>query len=82
MPIPFIIAGAALLAGGYGIKKGLDAKRDFDEAEQTNERAQAIYDNARFDLQDARENAQQAMEQLGELKFKLYQRRLIPFAES
>jgi len=32
MPLPFILAGAALLAGGYGIKKGLDAKEDFNKA--------------------------------------------------
>lgn len=82
MPIPFIIAGAALLAGGYGIKKGLDAKRDFDEAEQTNERARSIYDDASSDLQSARRSAQQSIEQLGKLKFTLYQQRLLPFVES
>lgn len=33
MPLPFILAGAAIAAAGYGVKKGLDAKSDFDNAE-------------------------------------------------
>jgi len=36
MPLPFILAGAALAAAGYGVKKGVDAKDDFDTAEYNN----------------------------------------------
>ena len=32
MPIPFILGGLALAAAGYGAKKGMDAKDDFDSA--------------------------------------------------
>ena len=32
MPIPFILGGIALAAGAYGVKKGYDAKCDFDDA--------------------------------------------------
>lgn len=28
MAIPLILGAAALLAGGYGVKKGIDAKED------------------------------------------------------
>ena len=52
MPIPFIIAGVALVAGGYGVKKGIDAKGDFHEAKENNERAQSIYENAKEALEN------------------------------
>lgn len=32
MPLPFLLAGAALAAAGYGVKKGVDAKGDLDDA--------------------------------------------------
>lgn len=79
MPIPFILAGLAIAAGGYGIAKGIDAMDDFDEADSVNGEAQRIYDAASSDLEQAREAAQEALENLGELKFALYEHRLIPF---
>ncbi len=39
MPLPFILAGAAIAAAGYGVKKGVDAKEDFDRAERYNNEA-------------------------------------------
>ena len=27
MPLPFLLIGAAVVAGAYGVKKGLDAKQ-------------------------------------------------------
>lgn len=79
MPIPFILAGLAIAAGGYGIAKGIDAMDDFDEADSVNGEAQRIYDTASGDLEQARDAAQEALENLGELKFSLYKHRLIPF---
>ena len=38
--IPVLIGGAALLAGGYGVKKGLDAKENFDRAKDISADAQ------------------------------------------
>lgn len=82
MPIPFIIAGVALAAGAYGVKKGVDAKSDFDDANETNQQAQRIYDSAALKLEATREKTQDALAALGELKFSLYKDKLIPFVAS
>ena len=82
MPIPFILAGLAVAAGGYGVKKGIDAKKDFNRAEELNNEAKEIYDDACSSLETARENAQEAMNKLGQLKFDIYELRLIPFVEA
>lgn len=82
MPLPFILAGAAVIAGGYGVKKGLDAKEDFDSAKSTNSRAQDLYDKSKDKLESARNNAQEAMNSLGKHKFRIYERQLIPFVDS
>lgn len=79
MPIPFIIAGIALAAGAYGVKKGFDAKSDFNDANETNEQAQRIYDGSARKLETTREKTQDSLRALGELKFNLYQNKLIPF---
>jgi len=82
MPIPFLLAGAALIAGGYGIKKGIDAKQDFDKAESLNKQARTIFDDAAKSLEDSRQAAQNSMEKLGSLKFKIYEDYLVPFVEA
>lgn len=82
MPIPFILAGAAILAGGYGVKKGIDAKKDFDRAERLNDEAKEIYDGACQGLESAREEAQTTMNKLGKLKFDTYESKLLPFVEA
>lgn len=81
MPLPFILAGAAVLAGGYGVKKGIDAKDDFDTAESINDEAEEIFDDAQRGIETARKKAQYSMENLGKLKFKIYENSLIPFVE-
>lgn len=81
MPLPFILAGAAIVAGGYGIKKGFDAKSDYDQAERVNNRAQKIYDEQSTKLDSARKSANRAMNSLGKYKFKTYQQFIIPFVE-
>ncbi len=40
MPLPFILAGVAIAAAGYGVKKGVDAKGDFNTADEYNTEAQ------------------------------------------
>lgn len=82
MPIPFIIAGIALAAGAYGVKKGFDAKSDYNDATETNEYAQRIYDSASNDLEQTRDAAQESLENLGTLKFTLYKNRVIPFVDA
>lgn len=82
MPLPFILLGAAVLAGGFGVKKGLDAKSDFDRAESLNREAQRIFDSAQKSLETARNSAQDALETLGKQKFTIYSNSLIPFVEA
>ena len=82
MPLPLIIAGAALLAGGYGVKKGIDAKKDFSRAKEINSEAEHIYDKACSGLEMARDDAQEAMNELGHLKFDIYEQKLITFVEA
>lgn len=82
MPLPFIpiIAGIAVLAGaGYGVKKGLDAKEDFDRAESITSDARKTYDKACASLENARENTQEALEELGKTKLRAVGEGLKPF---
>ncbi|WP_278183374.1 hypothetical protein [Vibrio misgurnus] len=82
MPLPFILAGAAIVAGGYGIKKGLDAKDDFDTAKTVNHRAQVLFDNAKSALEVERDSTQKAMEDLGRVKYRIYDESIIPFVDT
>jgi len=82
MPLPLLLVGAAVLAGGYGVKKGIDAKSDFDKAESLNNQARASYDKGVEALDSVRDKAQRTLTQLGKLKFKMYDTRLIPFVEA
>lgn len=82
MPLPLLLVGAAVLAGGYGVKKGLDAKSDFDRAGELNAEAKRIYDSASSSLETERERAQKAIAKLGKLKFDIYESRLIPFVDA
>lgn len=81
MPLPFILAGAAIVAGGYGVKKGIDAKDDFDTAKRVNRRAQSMFDKAKSELEEERELTQKAMENLGQAKYKIYNESIIPFVD-
>ncbi len=81
MPIPFIIAGAAIVAGGYGVKKGYDAKCDFDEAEEIQEKAQKIYKKAQKSLNSSRELTNSKIETLGSLRLTIYKESLNDFQD-
>lgn len=72
MPIPFLIAGAALLAGGYGVKKGVDAKEKFDEAKSISSSAQRRYKKAQEKLDDDRETTNGMLEEFGRYKVEVF----------
>lgn len=80
--IPVLIGGAALLAGGYGVKKGLDAKENFDRAKDISADAQRIYDDAVERLEDVREETQASLEDLGRKKISIHKKFLLPFIET
>lgn len=82
MPIPFILAGAAIAAGLYGVKKGFDAKSDFDAAESINKDAQEIFGEAKRSLEKRRKKTQSQLESLGRRKALLFEETLIPFVKT
>lgn len=82
MPLPFILAGAAIAAAGYGVKKGIDAKDDFDRADRLNEEAQEIFEESESRLEQRRDDAQKALNTLGKLKFEAYESSVIPFVDT
>ncbi|NQY84339.1 MAG: hypothetical protein HRT34_05995 [Alcanivorax sp.] len=79
--LPFILAGAAIMAGGYGVKKGADAKKDFDTAERIRNRVEGIVERADQALDKVRKEAQAELEGLGALKLKIYKNQVIPFVD-
>lgn len=82
MPLPLILVGAAVVAGVYGIKKGVDAASDYGEAKDVDEEARRIYNDAENALDRARERAQGRLEALGRRKEHLYNNGLIPFVKA
>ena len=82
MPLPFILAGAALLASGYGIKKGIDAKSDYDSAKYLKDNAKEIFDEAKASLEKKRSAANSALDDLGRTKFDAYREAILPFFET
>ena len=82
MPIPLILLGAAALAGGFGVKKGVDAKSLFRRLKTENLQVQKRYDSASKELEHAINSAQITFEVLGNQKIELYKNSLIPFVEA
>ena len=79
MAIPFILAGIAVAAGGYGIKKGFDAKSDFNDADSLNKNATEIFEAAEIELNSSRNKAQDSMESLVKLKLEIYKHSIDKF---
>ena len=51
MPLPLILIGAAVAAAAWGVKKGVDAYSDFDEAEDADEDASRVDADAKTHAQ-------------------------------
>jgi len=81
MPIPFIIAGVAAVAAGYGLKKSYDAYEDNNMANDYNKKATETYENAQDALNSMRETTNINLEKLGELKLNIYKNNLGNFVE-
>lgn len=80
--IPLLLGGAALIGAGVGVKKGLDAKEDFDRAERITKEAQGLFDKEKLKLETVRDDTQHALETLGSTKIELYEEGLIPFVNT
>lgn len=81
MPIPFLVGAIAVAVGGYGVKKGMDARRDNDEAQDYYDRAEDIFDRAQNRLTASREETLQTLENLGELKLQIWERQFSRYVE-
>ena len=79
MPLPLLLIGAALAVGGVGVKKGVDARRDFSRAKDVTEDANRIYQKAQRSLNSEREHLRTRLEALGEAKLTVYNEGLVPF---
>ena len=82
MPLPLLIVGAAVATAGWGVKKGVDAKSDFDDAKRINEDAEEMFDDARRSLERRKERTQNSLEALGEQKIQLSKNALRPFVKA
>lgn len=73
-----MLAGTAIVTA-VGVKKGFDAKEDFDRAESITADARSIYDNASNSLEQTKKKTQGALEELGRTKLKAVDMGLKPF---
>ncbi|MCM3574188.1 hypothetical protein M3172_13410 [Mesobacillus subterraneus] len=74
MPLPLlpaIAAGIAAATAATGVKKGLDAKRDMDQAKSLNATSQDIAKEAEKFILMAKENTNQAIQELGQEKIRI-----------
>jgi len=74
--IPVVLGLASAALGAAGVKKGLDAKKDFERAKSMGERAESKYERAKGSLEDARYNTEHNLEALGELKVRVFQEQI------
>ncbi len=77
-----LLAGAAAVAAGvFGAKKGADAVRDTNRAKELLEDAEYMFNKAKDDLEDARDNTQIALENLGKTKLKTWDKQFGRFVK-
>ena len=82
MAIPLILLGAATLAGGFGVKKGIDAKALFKSLKTEQLQSQKRSKTASEELEKTINTAQILCEVLGYQKIQVYKNSLIPFVEA
>lgn len=68
MPIPFIVAGAAIAAGAFGVKKGFDAKSDLEDAERYARWAKEESEEANSNLDSQKLRTNRELESYGQSK--------------
>ncbi len=68
MPLPFILAGVALAAAGYGVKKGIDALDADCEADEFIKKAENLKEEAKRKVDSVQSSRNQALVRLGKKK--------------
>lgn len=74
MPLPLILAGAALVGAAYGAKKGYDGYQSHSEADEIVESAQQRYDEAREVFNKQEKKTTRALTALGEKELEIGKR--------
>ncbi|GAA9266671.1 hypothetical protein TH0156_05020 [Helicobacter pylori] len=69
MPLPFILAGVALAAAGYGVKKSFDASDTADEINIVIKKANDLKEEAIKKAEPVESDCKNALMRLGEKKF-------------
>lgn len=68
MPLPFLLVGAAAIAGAIGIGKGAKAVSNNSKAKNLIEEARELYDSAKYKLDIQKEDTTTQLNSLAELK--------------
>ncbi|GAA7380157.1 hypothetical protein ID0624_06350 [Helicobacter pylori] len=66
MPLPFILAGVALAAVGYGVKKGIDASETADEINEVVKKTEDLKEETKKRFKSAETDCKNALTRLGE----------------
>lgn len=81
MPLPFWILGVAGLAGATGAVKGVKGIIDSSEANDVQERAEGILDEAKEKIEKAKKSTNKAITDLGKVKLNTSANELHDFVE-
>lgn len=68
MPLPFILAGVAIAAAGYGVKKGIDTLDADCEADEFIKKAESLKEKAKRKVDNVQSSRNQALVRLGKKK--------------
>ncbi|PUD09393.1 sortase [Helicobacter pylori] len=71
MPLPFILAGVAIAAAGYGFKKGIDALDADCEADEFIKKAENLKEEATKKAKSAESDCRRAFARFGEKKLRV-----------
>ncbi|MGL2364750.1 sortase [Helicobacter pylori] len=71
MPLPFILGGLALVAAGYGVKKGIDALDADCEADEFIKKSESLKEEAAKRLESAQSDCKLAFARFGEKKLRV-----------
>ncbi len=72
MALPVLLWGAAAVLAATGIKKGMDATDDFDEAKRRGKRAEELHKKAVKHLEFVRNETNESLAELGKIKMAVF----------
>lgn len=81
MVLPLILGAAALGAGLFGAKKGVDAASAHSKAKNLQREAQEVYKRAELQLNSSRQVTTETLEHLGQLKLEVWDKQLGRFVK-